>query len=65
METNIYNSKGKKGGALKLPESVFGLSWNGDLVHQVMHSILANTRAGTADTKENASGPLKGLEKTD
>ena len=51
METNIYNSKGKKGAVLKLPESVFGLAWNGDLVHQVMHSILANTRAGTADTK--------------
>jgi large subunit ribosomal protein L4 len=51
METNIYNSKGKKGASLKLPESVFGLAWNGDLVHQVMHSILANTRAGTADTK--------------
>ena len=51
METNIYNSKGKVQGSLKLPETVFGLAWNGDLVHQVMHSILANTRAGTADTK--------------
>ena len=51
METNIYNSKGEKKGSLKLPEAVFGLSWNGDLVHHVMHSILANTRAGTADTK--------------
>ena len=54
METNIYNSKGKKEGSLKLPETVFGLKWNGDLVHQVMHSILANTRAGTADTKGRA-----------
>ena len=54
METNIYNSKGKKEGSLKLPETVFGLKWNGDLVHQVMHAILANTRAGTADTKGRA-----------
>ena len=54
LNSNIYNSKGKVGESLKLPESVFGLSWNGDLVHQVMHSILANTRAGTADTKGRA-----------
>ena len=54
METTIYNKQGTKGGSIKLPESVFGLSWNGDLVHQVMHAIQANTRAGTADTKNRA-----------
>ena len=54
METTIYNKKGQKGGSVKLPESVFGLSWNGDLVHQVMHAIMANKRAGTADTKGRA-----------
>ncbi len=54
METKIYNIKGKESGTIALPESVFGQSWNGDLVHQVMHSILANTRAGTADTKGRA-----------
>ena len=51
MKAQIYNSKGKTTKEIDLPENVFGLSWNGDLVHQVMHSILANTRAGTADTK--------------
>ena len=51
METKVYNTKGKESGKFALPENVFGLVWNGDLVHQVMHSILANTRAGTADTK--------------
>ena len=54
METTIYNKQGKKGGSVKLPESVFGLTWNGDLVHQVMHAIQANSRAGTADTKGRA-----------
>lgn len=51
METKIYNTKGKESGTINLPENVFGLVWNGDLVHQVMHSIMANTRSGTADTK--------------
>ena len=54
METTIYNKQGTKGGSIKLPEAVFGLSWNGDLVHQVMHAIQANARAGTADTKNRA-----------
>ena len=51
MENTIYSKKGEKKGSIKLPESVFGQSWNGDLVHQVVHAITANTRAGTADTK--------------
>lgn len=51
MENTVYNKKGEKKGSIKLPEKVFGLSWNGDLVHQVVHAISANTRAGTADTK--------------
>ncbi|MBP6884411.1 MAG: 50S ribosomal protein L4 [Candidatus Pacebacteria bacterium] len=51
MENTIYTKKGAKGGSIKLPEKVFGVSWNGDLVHQVLHAITANTRAGTADTK--------------
>ena len=54
METSIYNTKGQKGAKVTLPQSVFGLSWNGDLVHQVMHAIMANKRAGTADTKGRA-----------
>ena len=51
MTTPTYNAKGQKKGEVTLPDSVFGLSWNGDLVHQVQHAIRANMRAGTADTK--------------
>src|SRR6267154_837580 len=51
MENTIYTKKGEKGGSIKLPEKVFGAAWNGDLVHQVVHAITANTRAGTADIK--------------
>ncbi len=54
METKIYNKGGKESGKISLPETVFAQSWNGDLVHQVLHAITANTRAGTADTKGRA-----------
>ncbi len=35
METSIYNQEGKKAGSIKLPEEIFGLSWNSDMVNQV------------------------------
>ncbi len=51
METQIYNQKGKSVGKLKLPESIFGVSWNGDLVHQVVTAMQANARTPVAHTK--------------
>ena len=51
MEAKIYNQNGKESGKLKLPESVFGLSWNGDLVHQVVTSIETSQRTPVAHTR--------------
>ncbi|HUC88818.1 MAG TPA: 50S ribosomal protein L4 [Candidatus Paceibacterota bacterium] len=51
METQIYNQKGKSVGKLEVPESVFGLPWNGDLVHQVVTAMQANARTPIAHTK--------------
>ena len=51
METQIYNQKGKSVGKLELPESIFGLPWNGDLVHQVVTAMQANSRTPVAHTK--------------
>ncbi|MCE9517480.1 50S ribosomal protein L4 [Candidatus Nomurabacteria bacterium] len=51
METQIYNQKGKSVGKLSLPESIFGLPWNGDLVHQVVTAMQANARTPVAHTK--------------
>jgi large subunit ribosomal protein L4 len=51
METKVYNQKGEDAGKIKLPESIFGLSWNADLVHQVMVSLASNKRASTAAVK--------------
>lgn len=51
LEAEVYNQKGKSVGKLALPESIFGLSWNGDLVHQVVTAMQANARTPVAHTK--------------
>ncbi|NVN97445.1 50S ribosomal protein L4 [Candidatus Nomurabacteria bacterium] len=54
METQIYNQKGKSVGKLTLPESIFGVPWNGDLVHQVVTAMQANARTPVAHTKDRS-----------
>jgi large subunit ribosomal protein L4 len=54
METKVYNQNGKEVSSLTLPENIFGLPWNADLVHQVVVGMMSNKRAGTADTKDRA-----------
>ena len=51
MEATIYNTKGASAGTVKLSEKIFGLSWNADLVHQVMHSMMSTARQPIAHTK--------------
>jgi large subunit ribosomal protein L4 len=51
METQIYSVDGKKAGQISLPESVFGLAWNADLVKQVADSLLSSQRKNIAHTK--------------
>lgn len=51
METQVYNQKGKSVGSLKLPEQIFGLKWNADLVHQVVTAMQANARTPVAHVK--------------
>jgi large subunit ribosomal protein L4 len=51
MEAKIYNQEGKEAGNITLPEQVFGLPWNSDLVHQVVSSMLSSARKPVAHTK--------------
>lgn len=54
MKTDIYNTQGKSAGTIDLPESVFGLPWNADLVHQVVLSMQSNARTNTTHTKDRS-----------
>lgn len=51
MEAAVYNQQGEKSGKINLPEDIFGLPWNNDLVHQVVVSMEANSRVPVADSK--------------
>lgn len=51
METAVYNQAGKESGKIKISESIFGLKWNADLVHQVVVSMESNSRTNVAHTK--------------
>jgi 50S ribosomal protein L4, bacterial/organelle len=58
MEATVYDIKGKSVGKINLPENIFGLSWNADLVHQVATSLASNQRDPIAHTKNR--GEVRG-----
>ncbi len=58
METSVYNQSGKEIGKIPLPENIFGVPWNADLVHQVVVSMTSSARRGTAHTKDR--GEVRG-----
>lgn len=52
LESKVYSEKGKEVSIIKLPEKIFGLKWNADLVHQVVVSMLSDARVIVAHTKD-------------
>jgi large subunit ribosomal protein L4 len=62
MEATIYNQIGKEVRTIKLPENVFGLSWNEDLVSQVANSMMANARTPIAHTKNRGEVAGSGIK---
>ncbi len=58
MKVKIYNQKGQETKEIDLPEDIFGLEFNHDLVSQVLYIQKSNRRAGTAHVK--GRGEVKG-----
>ena len=58
MDATIYSMNGKKSGTISLPENIFGLRWNADLVKQVSDSLLSSKRKPIAHTKDR--GDVRG-----
>ena len=51
MQSKVYNSEGNETKTIDLPDGVFNLPWNADLVHQVATSMQSNMRSPIAHTK--------------
>lgn len=51
MKVKVFDQSAKEVGTAELPDAVFGLKWNADLVHQVVTSQTANLRQPVAHAK--------------
>ena len=54
MKTDLYNQHGEIISQIDLPDEIFGLKVNNDLVHQAMLAQLGNSRQVLAHTKDRS-----------
>ncbi len=54
MEYPLYNQNAEEIGKINLPDSIFGLKINADLLHQVVTSLMSNKRQVIAHAKGRA-----------
>jgi large subunit ribosomal protein L4 len=60
LSAPLFTSLGKSAGTVSLPASIFGTSWNSDLVHQVTLGMQANARAGNGRAHTKGRGEVRG-----
>ncbi len=54
MESKLYNQEGKEVGTITVPEAVFGVKGNHELLHQVATAFRSNARQSSAHTKDRS-----------
>jgi large subunit ribosomal protein L4 len=54
VAVKVYDQSGKSTATFDAPGEIFGLNWNADLVHQVVHSMRSSARQPSAHTKSRA-----------
>jgi len=54
MKVDIYNQKNEKSGTMELPDRIFKVEWNPDLVHRALAALLSNRRQPWAHTKDRS-----------
>jgi large subunit ribosomal protein L4 len=52
MEKKVYSTDGKESRTINLPDEIFGLPYNEEVVWNAINNELANKRLGTASTKD-------------
>lgn len=62
MEATVYNQDAKETGKIEIPQTVFGLPWNEDLVHQVIVAMRANKRIPWAHIKNRGEVAGSGIK---
>lgn len=55
MKVSLYNTKQEVIGEVDLPDEIFGVKWNPDLVHQTLVAQLANRRRPWAHVKDRSA----------
>lgn len=54
MQTKVYNQKGEETGKINLPDDIFNVKINPDLLHQVIVSQMSNRRVHLARAKDRS-----------